>query len=457
VTQSPYPAGSMPTNGRYGWYKDHLGVERQRISTLLKHVETDRWALENWGKRQTAVGLARREDLLTGVKAIGPPGVEGFSKEQKSKLDGLVKKAEEAAKDVDGAVLGTAAHDATERIDRGEPVMSVAGGMPYPWNASLQAYAALRRLNGWINVEIERTVEVDELDIRGTFDRVDLIPGLAAMLGPGECQYGHVTGNPLEHYGRTSGGEPHAELPVVVDVKTEEKPWLNGIHIGPQLAGYSRACRMWVPGVNHGDGKIDAPGYVDMPCVRQDVGIVVHVRDGDAVPYFINLIEGWEAALAAAAQRDRLARSKRALGTVGCWLAPMPGVVRPRAGDLIVEAAAAKEAAGPRADPDWMTLPPVTDTNLLPTPTITEQLKQAVVTHPDNMRASLIEAIWQAADVAELSRLYELAKSHDVPWEGPAAMAGAARQRQIQCVQRAMHDPATTAKCACGWMRGNKP
>ena len=62
MTQSPYPAGSMPTNGRWGWYKDHLGDEQQRMSALLKHIETERWVLENWGKRRLTFEIRKQRE-----------------------------------------------------------------------------------------------------------------------------------------------------------------------------------------------------------------------------------------------------------------------------------------------------------------------------------------------------------------------------------------------------------
>jgi len=461
---------SMPTTGRWGWYKDHEGVERQRMSKLLEHVETDRFNLEQYFKRQVAVGLAGRPDLLLGIKAIGRPGVEGFTREQKSALNGLAKQAEEAAKDTDGGVLGTAMHTATERVDRGETLADV--DLPYPFSASLAAYEAMRRLNGWRSVAIEQTVVVDELDVAGTFDRIDEVPGLSAMLGPGRCQYGDRC--EVDH--GTAGLDV-----VIVDVKTEAEPWRNGIHIAPQLAGYSRARRMFVTD-QHG------PRYVDMPCVRQDVGIVVHVRDGDSVPYFINLHEGWEAATAAHQQRERLKRSKRALGVAGCWFAPLPPALakRPIAADIVrshagpeLRAAAEAMASLPTAPPyrvgDTVTVAGIPFTKHAELPTGAELVGgHGPMPHPvavavanvsaasaarteDEHRNWLIAQIWQANDRADLAALYQSQADigFPVPWSGPVAMAGDARLRVVECGQRALHSGG--GKCACGWVPGVLP
>lgn len=451
---------SMPTTGRWGWYKDHEGVERQRMSKLLEHIDTDRFYLDRYKTGQVVIGMASRDDLIVAAKAIGRPGKDGFTRSQKDQIYAIAAKADEAAKDSDGAVTGTAVHTLTERLDRGEPLADVIAGMPYPWNASLQAYEALRRLNGWQSVEIERTVEIEELDVRGSFDRIDYVPMIHELIGASECQYGHDVGYHHE------ADEEYGGLPVIVDVKTEEKPWLNGIHIAPQLAGYSRARKMWRPD-NGGE-------YVPMPCVRQDVGVVVHVRDGDAVPYFVNLHEGWEAVVAAAQQRDRQKRAKLALGVRGAWFAPLPNVKRPAPAQLAVEAAvmrdeqaAARDAgvvlsllppADRAIDAAFNTPPPVTDTTALPVLGTTVAPAPAADVEASH-RKFLIEQVWLCDSRDMLAALYASQQEigFPVPWSGAVAMAGEARLRIVECVQRSMHSPATTAKCACGWTRDVRP
>lgn len=353
-------SGPMPTTGRYGWYRDHEGNEFRRVSTMVKKVETDTYYLDLWMKRQVAEGLAIRDDLVLSLKAMGRPDPAiGWTREQKKKIDGIVADAEKAAKQRDGARSGTAYHDLTERVDRGEDIELVVRGLPAEAASTLRAYAFLRRENGWRNVEVERTVVCDELEVAGTFDRVDLVPGLADLLGPGECQYGPGHLCELTAWG--------GELPVIADVKTEENPTMNGLHIGPQLAIYSRAKRMWratggtVPLLDK-DGKpklypnsgdpimIPAGEYVPAPCVRQDVAIVVHLRDGRAEPLFVDLAEGWDAAKAAYAQINREARAKRKLGSAGAWFAEVPGVVRPRVAQTFVEQMVATQPAAIRPD-----------------------------------------------------------------------------------------------------------
>ena len=507
ITTPAAADGAMPTTGRWGWYRDHEGVDRRRVSTLVKEVETDNYNLDNWKLRQVLIGAARRDDLVMAVKSMGAPDpITGWTREQKKLQDELAEKAMEAAKDSDGAITGTAVHTLTERVDRGEPLDKVTAGLPAVVSQSLRAYAALRELNGWQTIEIERTVECEELEVRGTFDRVDLVPGLAALLGPGTCQHGHAEGEHMQNGGY--------ELAVIVDVKTEKDPTLNGLHIGPQCAIYSRARRMWRPtGGTHdlyrygklqtypsGD-PVQVPNgeYVAVPCVRQDVAIVVHVLDGDANPIFVNLTEGWEAAQAAYEQINRKSRAKRKVGAVGAWFAPVPNMQKAKGLDTFVQTAVAAGYADPNrpgsgqvgevvnvgginftrkvaADdaataianayaPEVardMTPGPVEQVAVRDPATGIVSWQEAPAATPvpatadaakDVVRGQLIEAIWKARTVDALGILWNMAKDRGVIWTGPIAMAGDARRRQIECVQRALHT-GTGVKCACGWMSG---
>lgn len=486
-------SGPMPTAGRWGWYRDHEGNEFRRVSTLIKKVETDTRALDLWKQRQVAEGLAIRDDLVLSLKAMGRPDpINGWSAEAKKKINGLIEDAMAAAKQRDGARTGTATHDLTERLDRGEDVEAVVRGLPALAAQNLRAYAFLRRENGWKNVEIERTVVCDELEVAGSFDRVDLVPGLAAMLGPGTCQY---DADPNHVHDRSDSYE---ELPVIVDVKTEAAPWLNGLHIGPQLAIYSRSKRMWqatggmVPLLDK-DGKqrtypnsgdvimVPAGEYVAAPCMRQDVAIVVHVHEGAATPLFLNLSEGWEAARAAAEQMDREGRSKRKLGSAGAWFAEVPGVKRPAVTQLLVEQAVAANYAGVRPENK---IPSVVDTPA-PAAAAGDRMVVGGVTHVayarpdgwvdwrpatqaeaeapqgaepvphlgglDTVDRQAIETIWASQDTAALGKVWEIyTGTIGRTWGGRVAEAANSRRTMVECVQRELHAPGTV-KCACGW------
>jgi hypothetical protein len=510
--------GPMPTAGRYGWYRDHEGNEYRRVSTLIKKVETDNFSLEQWKLRQVAEGLAIRDDLVLAIKAMGRPHpVDGWTQDDKKKINGIASDAMTAAKQADGARRGTAYHDLTERLDRGEPLESVARGLPAGTANMLRAYEFLRRENGWRNIEIERTVVCDELECAGTFDRVDLVPGLSALLGPGDCQYGHGPG---------AGHDGHAELPVVVDVKSEKDPTLNGLHIGPQLGIYSRSKRMWRPTggqvplldaegkpktyPNSGDViMIPAGEYVDAPCVRQDVAIVVHTTETAATPLFINLIEGWEAARAAYAQISREARAKRKLDSPGAWFATVPGIkvppIVPRmtAPERAAMAAASVAAAGgvpyclvhpdthvpcrkcvseglapapvaqqsyrrPDGMIDWAPAGEVPVGGQVEAGGMTftkhanlgdEQPTAAAATQSGNLDVidrSAIENVWAASELANLAETFRIyTQVVGRTWAGAVAAAGDARRRMIECPQRPLH--ANGGRCACGWESGYLP
>jgi hypothetical protein len=480
--QLPYaagtPAGAMPTTGRWGWYQDHDGAIYRRTSTLVKEVETDNRYLDLWKLRQVAEGMSVRDDLVLALKAMGRPPAAGWTREQKKQIDELVETAMQAAKTTDGATTGTAMHTLTERVDRGEPLDAVAAGLPATAAQSLRAYAHLRELNGWRTVEVERTVVVDELEVAGTFDRVDYLPELAPLLGPGTCQYGHVEEG--DHFGGWQ--EVITDLPVIVDVKTEKDPTKNGLHIGPQLAIYSRARRMWRPtGGTHdlvrngqvvryqsGDAvQVPNGEYVPAPCVRQDVAVVVHVGDGDANPLLVNLSEGWAAAVAAYEQINRKSRASRKVGAAGAWFVPLPTKRASRLSNFVETAAAARyadpnrpgpgqvAAAGQEAvrGPDGMVRwEDRTAAEMMGLPGAADPPLAGDADPLGETRRQLIDAIWQARTVDGLGILWNMARDRGVPWAGPVAMAGDARRRQIECVQRALH--AGGGKCACGWVAG---
>lgn len=477
-------AGTMPNTGRWGWYQDHEGNEFRRVSSLIKKVETDNFALEEWKKRQVLVGAARRNDILLGVKALGEPGVLGWTQQQKKQIGAWAEECMTAAGSDTGRINGTAVHDLTERLDRGEDIESVVQGLPAPFPHDLRAYAKLRQLNGWQSIEIERTVVCDELDVAGSFDRIDVIPGLAALLGDGHCQNGHAG-----HYGPDSD----TELPVIVDVKTEGNPLLNGLHIGPQLAIYSRARRMWLPGTPSIVGD-PGPRYVDAPCVRQDVAVIVHVRDGKAIPYFVDLTAGWEAAQAAARQLERERASKR-------WFAPVPGIVEPKPAEVLTEVRVAAMAAGapPALATAMLDASKMTATVLGPAPmprpaldavrehmaaggSTTEgagavlltamgaeqQHEKMAVYGADGMtrwvdalptpgsdvdkrtQAQALTEIWQATALEQLAGVYEAwTKTLGLAWTGVVATAAERKRKQIECPQQGLHRGG--GKCACGW------
>lgn len=372
----------------------------QRLTNMLRNIETDTYHLDQWKLQNVLVGTALREDVRVAAAAIGkrPAKPAKYSSDDKNTLNTLIKTASAAAVSEDGASLGTAQHTACDRVDSGEPIADVIRHLPYPYNANTQAYEALLRLNGWEVVAMERTVRMTALGAAGTFDRVYRIPGIGLVIG---------------------------------DEKTEESPMLNLLKITAQLSGYANSDAVWDADIGE---WVDWTEVIGDEPLNRDLAVVVHIRDGDAVPYFVNIRNGYEAALAAAAQRDRLAASKVRLGERGCWAAPMPNIVRPKPGELITEAAVIR-----LRDQEYAPMPP--------------ERAEAILSTPEERQRQLIEALWQAGSLAELARIYDFnaALPTPVPWVGPVAMAGAARQRIIDCPQRVGHGGVGVLKCACGW------
>lgn len=451
--------GTMPNTGRWGWYKDHEGREWRRVTTLVKKVETDTYYLDEWKKRQVLIGAARRDDIVLGVKALGDVPPTGWSQQQKKQFGEWAEQCMTAAGSDEGRTLGTAMHDLTERVDRGEPIDDVCRGLPDQAAAGLRAYAKLRELNGWKSIEIERTVVCDELEVAGSFDRIDIIPGLGDLLGTGACQYHHTHAS-------------DEDVAVIVDVKTEGDPLKNGLHIAPQLAIYSRAKRMWIPGTDPNMSPRLEPHYVDAPCVRQDVAIIVHVRDGKAIPYFVDLTAGWEAAQAAAVQLKREQAAKK-------WFAPVPGIVEPKPAEVLTDVAVAGSYASPYREPTvrdieqnaslataMLDASKMTATALGPAPMPAEgrRVGEQVATRgadglvrwlpsphdSEGPVARVLDLIRQAPDVQALAELWKSWDEAGNVWDGEISAAGEARRRVLECPQRALH--TGTGKCACGWV-----
>lgn len=419
--------GSMKTKG--GRYADGT-TSYQRVSNLLKNIETDTYHLELWKRRQVAIGMSQRPDLVLGVAAAAQydPATGKLTKDAKDSINELCKQAMNEAKSRAGQNRGNAVHTATERLDLGESTEQIA--LPYPFNADLAAYETLKRVMGlsFRPEHIERTVVIDAVQAAGTFDRVGTSTWLEqqGILGPGEL--------------------------LVVDVKTEDDPLLNMIHICPQLACYVNGDRMFIPAPTTED--VFAGTYEPMPEVSKIVGLVIHVRNGRAIPYLVNLTDGWRAARRAAEQRDDLKRSKLAVGEDGAWAVALPNLPMPPATDLT---AAAHERgpmgfSAPAGTPAGYREHAVGDSVTVAGATFTKHSEPGDPL--GELRAQLIEAIWQATDLGGLAALYEQATNLGVHWTGAVAMAGTGRQRVIECVQRDMHNPATTSKCACGWERG---
>lgn len=241
------PIRVEPERDSYGRYLavDPVDGKRKAFTraTTIASTMADKYALNLWSQRMTAIGLATRHDLYARVASTSP--------DDKQTLNRLVEQAKEAAAANAGANLGTALHTFTQRLDLGEDITA-----PPPWNADLAAYRSALATAGITVLAdmVEQVVLLPELKVAGTFDRI------------------------VEMAGRS--------LPLVADLKTGG--FLSFDEIAIQLALYAHAPWIWDP-----VGKV----HRDCPRVDQDHALVIHLPAGQATCtlYDVDIAAGWEA------------------------------------------------------------------------------------------------------------------------------------------------------------------
>lgn len=211
-------------------------VAYTRATTIADTID-DRYNLELWKCRQTALGLADREDLLLGVAA---------HRDDKKQLNKLVASAIEAAKSSAGATTGTALHALSELVDAGRE-------LPVLPDTALADLAAYREATAALSVQaVEQFVVLDDVRVAGTADRI------------------------VEHQGRR----------YIADLKTGRSVSYAMGSIAQQLAIYA-----------HGEAYDVATGQRSPLDVDQEWAIVVHLPagTGECVLHWVNIAHGWEA------------------------------------------------------------------------------------------------------------------------------------------------------------------
>lgn len=251
-----------PDRDRYGRYliPDPATGKRRpwtRATTWASTV-ADTFGLTNWKVRMTAVGLARRADLLMAVAAVEDPD----DRDGKRKLDTAAAAAQEHAGSSVRATLGTALHSITEAHDAGrEPAV-----VPAPYDADLAAYVATIADAGLVidRAHIERIVCLPELGVAGTFDRLVTLPD-----------------------GRR----------VVADLKTGRDLSYSWTEIAIQLALYAHAETIY---------DLAAGRHEPMPTVDQAEALVLHLPVGEARCdlYMVDIAAGWDMAAICGTVRD---------------------------------------------------------------------------------------------------------------------------------------------------------
>lgn len=206
----------------------------------------------DWKCRQTAIGLARRPDLISKTSAVG---------ENRSALNEVVKEALAAAASDRAANVGTALHAFTERIDAGEKPEDL---VPHTDPLYLDLCAYTEATEHLTMAAAELFVVCDELQAAGSFDRLINVPDTGL---------------------------------VVADLKTgqHEPDYPHGV--AQQIAIYANST-LYDPD----QGRIAALSDLG---VRTDVGLLIHLPSerGTCDLYLIDLEHGWQLAQAAVAVR----------------------------------------------------------------------------------------------------------------------------------------------------------
>ena len=179
INSTPNTAGGAPASGRgsndiprdrWGRYllkHPVTGVQQPwtRTTTMAKTI-ADTYALSLWGQRMVAKGLTLRPDLF--ALAAGYDVAD-----DKDELNKVCEQAREAAGDKVAANWGTALHNFTAAVDRGDKV-----NIPPTMQDDVAAYSAsladygFRLVPDLIERRIVLTREAAGEDIGGTFDRV---------------------------------------------------------------------------------------------------------------------------------------------------------------------------------------------------------------------------------------------------------------------------------------------
>jgi hypothetical protein len=241
--------------GRYLLPDPVTGEERAWTrATTLANTLSDPWGLVDWKLRMAVKGVAKRPDLYALASSL--PLDSG-----KKQLNEVARDAIEAAGGSSGRNLGTAMHEFTAAVDRGEEPE-----VPYNLHPDLDAYRAALDLYG-VRIApgmVERIVCIPDLGVAGTFDRI-------------------VHWEPKRY---------------IADVKTGADLNYSWLEIAVQEALYANAEYLW-------DAEAETWGPIDPPVDRTQ-GLVMHLPVGQARCdlYWVDLEIGWEAVTLAVDVRE---------------------------------------------------------------------------------------------------------------------------------------------------------
>lgn len=241
-------------------------VPYHRVSSYGDVID-DTYNIRLWEMRAVAEGLSLRPDLLNLIAANRIPEEDPkLESKRKKKQNDTAQKAKEAGGATASSNTGTALHQVTERIDKGEEVPI----LPDPYQADVEAY---RRTTAMLEpVAVEKFLVCDYLGAAGTTDRLYRIGS--------------------------------RDLLTVGDTKTGKSLDFGIVKIAIQLAIYSRS-----KGYNPKTGEREELN------IDQDWGVIVHLPAGSAKCELIwlDLQKGWSLALLAQDIRDARKLGKKDL------------------------------------------------------------------------------------------------------------------------------------------------
>lgn len=277
MTVSPFlkpSSADPPAIDDAGVKRDHFGryllpppddlVAKERPwtrATTFAGSMRDEYLLARWGERMAIKGMGMRDDLWQ--RACETP------LSNKAYLNDLVEQAKTAAGAHERASLGTELHTMTAALDLGIPLSPL---LARAFSGDLAAYQSVMTECGFLVDEVERIVVNPRFEVAGTLDRIVTLTKNIKVYLPGDREV------------VLSAGDQ-----VVLDLKTGANLDLSWGEIVVQLALYVSATHMW---------QRAEETYVEMPNVRQDIAIVLHLpyNVGHGAIYMMDIQRGLEAA-----------------------------------------------------------------------------------------------------------------------------------------------------------------
>lgn len=406
-----------PERDRWGRYvipdpDSGAKVAWTRATTFAKTC-SDTFGLTKWELRMTALGLAKRPDLLAQVAGVVDPD----DPDAKKLLNTVATQAKEAAGSSVRANLGTALHTMTEHIDAGRDFT-----IPDAHAADLAAY---QQATAGLTIDpahIERIVTVPRYQVAGTFDRLVTLPD-----------------------GRL----------VVADLKTG-RSLAGTAEYAIQLALYANAATLWDAATGQ---------HTAMPEVDKAQALIIWLPAGEArcELHLLDIAAGWD--MAQTCETVRIWRKRRDLSTR--WNpAAKPATIEPPAQpvpadrsewitqriDTLVLSKAAKAMLADTWPAGLAKRGPWSDDQIATIAAVLEPIETAVdapFPHQDpaarQAREAEVEATIAAARVVDLDRM--------TPDDGPVVPEG---DRDALKNKAAELDKARAQRCAAWRKEGER-